>query len=265
MHSDYARQALKRLCRHFSVRRKKRTIHCGTLRISPASAPSSFRNAGRSHDTPAEAELCPSKYRSRRPCPPRRICDLRAGPCAELIVSIGRTGELVRNDFSDQLRWSNASRSQLCLRLSGEISPPCRISLPRLFILMGPAPCAARKSRFIAGRPRRRPFALSMRPTPLGEDLDRHLAMRRFHVRKGDGSLVSGAAAFVEIWKQLPRWRWAARGASVPGMLVLLEMAYKLSLAARPRRPSPSGQTPKTEAGRTHEAACYRSEPRDRA
>lgn len=69
---------------------------------------------------------------------------------------------------------------------------------------------------------------------PLGEDLDRHQAMKRFHVRKKDGSLVSGAASFVEVWKQLPRWRWAARVASVPGMPALLEMAYRLFLAARP-------------------------------
>ena len=70
--------------------------------------------------------------------------------------------------------------------------------------------------------------------TPLGEDLERHRAMRRFHVRKEDGRLVSGAAAFVEVWKRLPQWRWAARAAAIPGMVALLETAYQLFLAARP-------------------------------
>ncbi len=70
--------------------------------------------------------------------------------------------------------------------------------------------------------------------TPLGEDLERNQAMKRFHVRTEDGRLVSGAAAFVEVWKRLPQWRWASRAAAIPGMVALLETTYQLFLAARP-------------------------------
>jgi hypothetical protein len=58
--------------------------------------------------------------------------------------------------------------------------------------------------------------------------------MERFHVRAGDGALLSGAAAFVEVWARLPRWGWAARAAALPGMLALLELSYRLFLPARP-------------------------------
>ncbi len=86
--------------------------------------------------------------------------------------------------------------------------------------------------------------------TALGEDLDRHLAMKRFHVRREDGTLVSGAAAFVEVWKQLPRRRWAARAAAMPGMLVLLELVYKLFLTARPvSHPAPIPISPLNAIG----------------
>ena len=71
--------------------------------------------------------------------------------------------------------------------------------------------------------------------TPLGDDLEWHKAMKRFHVRTEDGRLVSGAAAFVEVWKRLPQWRWASRAAAIPGMVALLEMAYQLFLPARPQ------------------------------
>jgi predicted DCC family thiol-disulfide oxidoreductase YuxK len=65
-------------------------------------------------------------------------------------------------------------------------------------------------------------------------DLLREKAMSRFHVRRSDGKLVSGAAAFVPIWRLLPRWRWAARIAALPGMMALLESGYRLFLTARP-------------------------------
>jgi CRP-like cAMP-binding protein len=39
-------------------------------------------------------------------------------------------------------------------------------------------------------------------------------ALARFHVRLSDGRIASGAQGFVEIWKTLPRWRWAARAST---------------------------------------------------
>lgn len=67
-----------------------------------------------------------------------------------------------------------------------------------------------------------------------GGDLDRAAAMARFHVRDGNGDLVSGAAAFVAVWRLLPRWRHAARVASVPVIERALECAYRAFLKVRP-------------------------------
>ncbi|WP_257165383.1 thiol-disulfide oxidoreductase DCC family protein [Bradyrhizobium sp. SRS-191] len=66
------------------------------------------------------------------------------------------------------------------------------------------------------------------------EGLTQGQAMARFHVRARDGRLLSGAAAFVEVWRRLPRWRWAARVASLPGALAVLELGYRLFLPVRP-------------------------------
>ncbi len=65
-------------------------------------------------------------------------------------------------------------------------------------------------------------------------DLTRAQAMARFHVRDASGQLASGAAAFVSVWRALPRWRWAARLATLPGMMIALEKGYRLFLPVRP-------------------------------
>ena len=68
----------------------------------------------------------------------------------------------------------------------------------------------------------------------LAVDLSKQQAMKRFHVRANDGLLLSGAAAFVAVWSTLPRWRLAARLAALPGILKILEVAYRLFLPVRP-------------------------------
>lgn len=81
--------------------------------------------------------------------------------------------------------------------------------------------------------------------------LTQERAMQRFHVRAGNGQLLSGAAAFVEVWARLPRWRWAARVAAIPGVLTVLELSYRLFLPARPIIVRIFGRTEHDHAERT--------------
>jgi ubiquinone biosynthesis monooxygenase Coq7 len=63
---------------------------------------------------------------------------------------------------------------------------------------------------------------------------DRAMLLARFHVQRADGSRLDGAAAFVAMWHRLPGWRWLARVARLPGMLPLMELAYRGFLHLRP-------------------------------
>lgn len=75
---------------------------------------------------------------------------------------------------------------------------------------------------------------VSARDVAPPDGLTRAQVLGRFHVRASDGRVVSGAAAFVEVWSRLPRWRWAARAASLPGVLMVLELGYRAFLPVRP-------------------------------
>jgi predicted DCC family thiol-disulfide oxidoreductase YuxK len=76
---------------------------------------------------------------------------------------------------------------------------------------------------------------LSSPAADIGPDLSREAALGRFHVRGRDGELESGAAAFVRLWKELPGWRWLAVMARVPGVVWIMERAYRGFLPIRPR------------------------------
>jgi predicted DCC family thiol-disulfide oxidoreductase YuxK len=67
----------------------------------------------------------------------------------------------------------------------------------------------------------------------LPQVLDKEKAMARFHVIAQDGRMLSGAAAFIEVWRPLRGWRWAATVASLPGLTATLECAYSVFLKLR--------------------------------
>jgi len=68
---------------------------------------------------------------------------------------------------------------------------------------------------------------------PPGQSRD--VLMQRFHVIKSSGELVCGAAAFVHLWEQLPRWRGLAKLAQIPFVLNVLEFGYTKFLVVRPK------------------------------
>ena len=57
-------------------------------------------------------------------------------------------------------------------------------------------------------------------------DLPREAALQRFHVRLADGALVSGAAAFLALWRQTPGFRLAGRLLSAGPIVSVLDVAY---------------------------------------
>lgn len=59
--------------------------------------------------------------------------------------------------------------------------------------------------------------------------------MRRFHVMDSAGQVFSGAAGFAHLWSVLPApWPLLGRFAGFPGLVQMLELAYRGFLPMRP-------------------------------
>lgn len=69
---------------------------------------------------------------------------------------------------------------------------------------------------------------------PAACGLTRERALARFHVQLPDGTLVSGGAAFAELWAVLPRLRLVGRILRRRPFVWGLEAAYALFLRLRP-------------------------------
>ena len=80
----------------------------------------------------------------------------------------------------------------------------------------------------------------------LGPDLDRPAALARFHVRRADGTLVSGMRGFALLWQALPATAWLGRLASIGPMPALLDASYRMFLVLRRswRKPPATSVTP---------------------
>ena len=70
---------------------------------------------------------------------------------------------------------------------------------------------------------------------PLPPGTTRENLLARFHVQSPDGSLLSGAQAFLALWSALPGWRWLALMGRLPGMAWTMEQVYRLFLRFRPQ------------------------------
>jgi hypothetical protein len=53
------------------------------------------------------------------------------------------------------------------------------------------------------------------------------------HVRLADGRLLSGAAAFAEMWRRMPRFKWLGTLLSLPPLTSIAELGYRGFLIVR--------------------------------
>jgi len=69
------------------------------------------------------------------------------------------------------------------------------------------------------------------------ENLDPYKIHKIMHVRRQDGSIATRVDAFIEIWKCIPKYNFAARFASFSPVKHILEIFYSVFVIIRPILP----------------------------
>ena len=76
--------------------------------------------------------------------------------------------------------------------------------------------------------------AISCPEQDFGDELERDVALAQLHLRDGNGRLLQGAAAFVELWKHFPSLAWATPWLSQQAAIKFLDVMYRVFLRIRP-------------------------------
>ena len=67
------------------------------------------------------------------------------------------------------------------------------------------------------------------------EAVTREELMARFHVQNSDGQLVSGGAAFAELWAALPAFKIIGKLFKLPVFSFMINIGYDFFLVLRPK------------------------------
>ncbi|HQT90177.1 MAG TPA: DUF393 domain-containing protein [Acidiphilium sp.] len=102
----------------------------------------------------------------------------------------------------------------------------------------GGCPVCSREINFYRHRPGGESLAwvdvTQAEESALGPGLSRAAALARIHVRRSDGKVVDGAAAFAVIWSSMPGLRWLGRLLGIPPFDAIAELGYATFLRIRP-------------------------------
>lgn len=115
-------------------------------------------------------------------------------------------------------------------------APRLRDNAPIEVYFDGACPICSREIAYYRARPGADAFRFvdaSAADATLGPGLTRDTALARMHVRRADGSLATGAAAFAEMWRHMPGLRWLGRLLAVPPFGALAELGYRGFLLIR--------------------------------